>query len=123
MTASAWLHFTVEELSCQCGCGAGPEMMDHRFMQSMVALREECGFPFPVTSAYRCPAHNAAVSKTGTTGPHTTGKAIDIGVDRQRARILLSKADSKRFPGLGVNQRGSARFIHLDALTERTWSY
>lgn len=124
MTASPWQYFTMEELTCRCGCGRME--MDHDFMPKVVILRRELGFPFPVTSGYRCPIHNSNVSSTGETGPHTTGRAIDIGVSYGKAKLLLETAiKSDMFTGLGVNQKGSGRFIHLDDIPEREaiWTY
>ena len=99
--------------------------MDPRFIDDLDDLRERCGFPLIVTSGYRCPDHNDAVSSTGRTGPHTTGKATDFGVDRERATIVLEHALQMDFKGIGVNQKGAGRFIHLDcARPSRTiWSY
>jgi len=120
-------HFHESELACKCGCGMLPAQ---DFMDKIEALRVEAGFSFIVTSAARCPTHNAKVSKTGATGPHTTGRAIDIGVDRGRAYILMGLAFKRGFTGIGVQQKGTGRFIHIDDLPDApgqprpvTWSY
>jgi len=123
-TPSNWEFFSEEELACRCGkCGRGAEWMDKLFMSRLVTLRKACGFALPVTSAYRCPDWNEKVSSTGKEGPHTTGKAVDIAIDRARARVVVGLADDIRFPGLGVQQKGDKRFIHLDGLGARIWSY
>lgn len=118
-------HFSDEELRCKCGCGQ--QNMRAGFMTKVEALRVAVGFPLPVTSAYRCPEHNARVSSTGLTGPHTTGRAIDLGVDRERAFHVLTVAlRLGGFSGIGVQQKGAGRFIHLDSLTDgrpTIWSY
>lgn len=118
-------HFSAKELTCKCGCGMLPAQ---DFMNKVEQLRVSCGFSMPVTSAARCPAYNAKVSGTGTTGPHTTGRAIDLAVDRERAYMVLSAAISMGFTGIGVQQKGSGRFIHLDDLPAShgrptVWSY
>lgn len=121
-------HFTKRELACQCGCGGLP---DQDFMQKVEALRVLYGKPLKVTSAYRCPDHNARVSSTGRTGPHTTGRAIDFAVERADAIRLIALALSMTtFTGLGVNQKGQGRFVHLDDLPNKegqprptVWSY
>ena len=117
-------HFTTEELMCKCGCG----MLPHQsFMDKVEALRVKVGFPLPVSSAARCAKHNALVSNTGSTGPHTTGRAIDLRVDRKNAYIVLKTAlEMGCFTGIGIQQKGGGRFIHLDDLTEgrpTIWSY
>lgn len=119
--------FTEKELTCKCGCGK--QLMKDDFMAKVIELRRKCGFPFSVSSAYRCPAHNNRVSSSGLTGAHTTGRAIDIAVQGKQALILLKEAAAMSFTGIGVNQKGGGRFIHLDDLPPNwgprpnVWSY
>lgn len=119
-------YFTLEEFTCRCGCGQAD--MNPVFLEWLDELRARAGFPLVVTSGYRCPAHNQAVSSTGPNGPHTTGKAADLAVDRGRARILMRLAECMDPPvqGLGIQQKGSGRFLHLDLLDRpepTVWSY
>lgn len=127
--AAAWLwpNFTPEEMACR---HCGELKISIGFMNLAQALRWIVDFPLPVSSAYRCPVHNAAVSSTGAAGPHTTGKAGDLGIDRERAFIVLSKAPLIGFTGVGIQQKGGGRYIHLDTLTKgpdvprpTAWSY
>ena len=121
-------HFQTSEIECACGCGMLPRL---DFMEKVETLRILYGKPLPVTSAARCPEYNAKVSGTGTTGPHTTGRAIDFGVSGHDAhRLLVLAASMPDFTGIGVNQKGNARFIHLDDLPNKPgqprpwcWSY
>lgn len=122
-----WRHFKAEEFACRC-CGVN--LIDHQFVTELDDLRHTLGFALPVTSGYRCPRHNAKVSSTGPTGPHTTGRAADIAVSRERAYELLQTAIAMKFTGIGVQQKGASRFIHLDNLPNATgqprptlWSY
>ena len=119
-------HFSKAELACPC-CGKLP---DPSFMARVERLRVEYGHPLTVTSAMRCPAYNAKVSATGDNGPHTTGHAIDFAVDRGAAYALLKLALTLGFTGIGVQQKGKTRFLHLDDLAlsgshprPRVWSY
>jgi len=110
--------FSRKELQCRCGqfCDyACP--MDPDFMDRVDRLREHFGKPLKVTSGYRCPSHNNNVSSTGTSGPHVSGKAIDFGVSRDDAHALLKIAMDINFSGVGIAQKGTGRFIHLDDLT------
>jgi len=124
---SQYPYFTTEELSCHGdNCCNGQASMEPEFMKKMVALRKELGFPFIVTSAYRCPLHNSRVSKTGESGPHTTGRAMDVALSHEQAYQLLELAIlSGQFKGFGINQKGGHRFIHLDDIpgVDRLWSY
>lgn len=96
--------------------------MNADFIKKLDKVREDLGAPIVVTSGYRCPMHNSAVSTTGNTGPHTTGKAADLICEPEYIRSLLSLAVSM-FPGVGVNLKGTGRFIHVDDLRPRAWSY
>ena len=91
--------------------------MDDGFMNVLESMRSLAGFKFHVTSAYRCPKHDQAVSKGGT-GAHTTGKAIDIAVDRKNAFKLMQMLGGYPFTGIGIKQHGNGRFIHLDMINE-----
>ncbi len=122
-------YFTLDEFKCRCGCGQN--LIDPSFVNKLDLLRADYGAPLRVSSGYRCPAYNKRVSTTGTTGPHTTGHAADFLVERAEALILLECAlDSHAFTGIGVNQKGNGRFIHLDDLPNAStqprptiWSY
>ena len=115
---------TDKMLACSCGCGT--KGMEPAFLMTLDQIRKAIGEPLTVTSGYRCPAHNTSVSSTGATGPHTTGKAMDIKAD-SRMRFLLIQAALKQ----GITRIGVAKtFIHLDDLGEldgfpspRVWSY
>lgn len=122
------IHFKESELRCRCGCGQ--THMDKAFMQKLEDLRQAMELPLVISSGYRCPAHNAAVSTTGEGGPHTTGCAVDIAISGYEAHRLLLFASYIGFTGVGVSQRGDKRFIHLDDLPPSTtrprpwvWSY
>lgn len=119
-------YFTEDEFRCQGeDCCGGQALMDEHFVGMLDALRYEFGRPLRVNSGYRCPLHNSRVSSTGEDGPHTTGKAVDLGVSGQDADKVLGLAYLMGFQGKGVNQKGghSSRFIHLDLLGNRVWSY
>lgn len=126
---SPWQYFTNEELICKgTDCCQHDGVMHDEFMPKIVILRRELGFPFILSSAYRCPNHNQEVSRTGRTGPHTTGRSVDIAVYYQYAvRLLEAVILSGMFTGVGVNQRGRVkdRFIHLDDIPgpDRLWTY
>ena len=120
-------HFDAKELACRCGCGMLPQQ---DFMDKVEILRVRAGFSMPVTSAARCPAWNAEVSHTGRSGPHVRKRAIDIAVSRGNAHRLLQLALEAGFTGIGINQKGDNRYIHLDDLPDAPgqprptiWSY
>lgn len=120
-----WAHFTPDELRCRCGCGRCE--MDAAFMDKLEAARVAAGVPFVVTSGYRCPDHDRAVGTSSTpgAGPHTTGKAADIGWPPEKAFAILVAAVNAGLRGLGMHGRGrpAVRYIHLDDLEPRAWTY
>lgn len=121
-------YFTEDELRCKCGCGV--YYFDESVLDTLNAIRGACGFPFPVYSGYRCPDHPIEAAKEASgrpIGAHCTGKAVDIGVEGERAHRLIQSALEHGCPRIGVNQTGSGRFIHLDWDYTRphptVWSY
>lgn len=119
-------YFKNHELACKC---CGENKMDPQFLAWLDQVRAEFGKPMRLSSAYRCPTHNARVSSTGPAGPHTTGKAVDVLVSGQHAHALLKVAFAHGVSGVGVKQTGphETRFIHLDMITSHPrpwcWSY
>jgi zinc D-Ala-D-Ala carboxypeptidase len=117
-------HFKIEEFECHCGCGRAD--MDEDFLASIDALREEAGFPFVITSGFRCKEHNDDIS--GAKGSqHLFGKAADIALSGSRAYVVMAIAKKHNFNGIGIAQKGphNKRFIHLDTRDGPLglWSY
>jgi hypothetical protein len=55
---------------------------------------------------------------------HSTGLACDVGVQGADAHEILRLAMHLGFTGIGVQQKGAGRFIHLDLRQAPTvWSY
>ena len=116
-------HFSNNELSCN---HCGKNEMDPEFLSWLEQVRELYGKPMVLSSAYRCPEYNAQVSSTGTTGPHTTGKAVDVLVNGKDAVRLERAAVLLCVNGKGTKQKGpwGGRFLHLDLVDRKAiWSY
>jgi zinc D-Ala-D-Ala carboxypeptidase len=103
-------YFSIDELKCQ---HCGEHNMDESFMVKIEALRQDLDFPFVVTSAYRCKDHIIERNKKAP-GAHSTGHALDIAVSGDQAYRLLREALNVGMTGIGINQKGPNRFIHLD---------
>lgn len=128
-------YFTFQEFRCKCAekypeplCDPldgewmrTPEFVS--FMSYMTDMRESLQFPFVISSGYRCPGYNQRISTTGPDGPHTIG-AGDVVVAFERAYDLAGLAFSYGL-GVGIAQKGpvASRFIHIDNLGRRLWSY
>ncbi len=122
-----WPNFTPKELACR-SCKA--VLVVPSFLDMMQSIRTKMGVPFNVTSGYRSPEHNAAVSGTKKTeGPHVSGQAMDIAINYGSARSLLNMAFAAGFMGIGIRQHGhpNGRYIHLDMWHQResevVWTY
>jgi len=116
-------NFKADEFKCS-HCGKNEMKPD--FMAKLQALRTTYGKPMRVTSGYRCPQHPIEAKKAAP-GAHASGCACDIGVEGADAHALLTLALGAGFTGIGVQQKGTGRFIHLDTMTTGVrptiWSY
>ena len=116
-------NFKSEEFDCS---HCGKNEMKPEFMGKLQAFRIQYGKPMRITSGYRCPEHPLEAKKSKP-GAHASGLACDVGVDGQEAYEILKLAFQLGFKGVGVNQKGTGRFIHLDTLEEtprpNVWSY
>lgn len=116
-------YFSHDELACQ---HCGEYHFDGEFLALLNNIREVYGKPMVVNSGYRCPEHPLERTKTAT-GAHSLGKAVDIRCSGADALELIKIAQMMGIQRIGVNQKGSTRFIHLDNANElpspAIWSY
>ena len=121
-----WEFFDpAKDIKLACShCGA--MHMDDFFMKLLDEIRRDAGFPFHITSGYRCPYYNNEVSSTGLSGPHTTGRAVDVAANNSAMRKKIIKSAFKN----GIERIGIAKtFIHIDNLLatdgfpEGVWPY
>lgn len=117
-----WPNFSDHEIACQC-CGAfSPSQEFTALMDDAQTFRNESGKPLPINSGYRC-AHHGIETKKATPGMHTQA-ACDFAVAGDDALKLLQFFLNKGYVGIGINQKGNARYIHIDRRTEPAmWSY
>jgi hypothetical protein len=104
-----WVNFSYDECKCSC-CGLVDVSSD--LLDLLQEARNILG-PLQLTSFYRCPSHNDNVSSTGPTGPHTTGKSVDIHVSNSQHRKLLIDYFTNKVSGLGI----AKSFIHIDIIS------
>ena len=118
-------NFGEDEFRCK---HSGQCVMVPEFMARLQRLRIAYGRPMTVTSGYRHPTHPIEAAKAAP-GAHSTGRAVDIAVQGADAVRLIALAIAEGFTGIGVQQKGSGRFIHLDDLPSgafprpTVWSY
>ena len=117
-------NFKADEFKCS-HCGA--DGIKEGLLAKLQVMRTEYGKPMRITSGYRCPQHPVEAKKT-VPGAHALGLAADIGVEGAEAHRILGLAFKHGFTGIGVQQKGAGRFIHVDIRngelpTPAVWSY
>ena len=111
-------HFKLSEFDCK---ETGENKMDVYFLNLLDNLREECAFPFTITSGYRSPKHSIEKAKSRP-GTHAQGIAADIFVKRGSEKYLIVKyAMELGFTGIGI----ADNFVHVDIRksTPVVWTY
>jgi uncharacterized protein YcbK (DUF882 family) len=110
-------YFTLDEFNCS---HTGENKMVPEFLELLDSLRQECGFPFIITSGYRSPSHPIEATKVSP-GTHSQGIAADIKITSSQQRFkVLEKAFEFGFRGIGI----AKDFIHLDIRnTPVVWTY
>ena len=130
MSDSPWPNFSYAELRCRCGqCESTGREMDPMFMALLQRLRQVYGQPLKLSSAYRCRAHPNEQRKARA-GEHSMGLAVDVQCRGQEAFKILHLALNLGFVRIGIQQKGTARFLHLGLAPEdgrlpspMIWSY
>jgi len=100
-------NFTLREYDCSCSnCTETLVDLDH--VKRLQKLREDLGVSIHITSAYRCPAHNAAVGGSANS-QHKLGTATDIQVSGMDPTAVQDACE--HFDGLGRYDS----FTHIDS--------
>ena len=118
-------YFSVSELQCS---HCGQYFMDVGFMFDLDSIREECGFPFILRSAYRCNVYDVQI---GGGGNHPKGKAIDVEFHNSHELYMIITVSLKRgITRFGIKFEGispTRGFIHFDKIFEQPqrviWGY
>ena len=111
-------NFKLSEFACS---HTGKNEMDSSFLSKLDELRDRCGFPFVITSAYRDITHPVEAKKNKG-GTHTQGIAADIRVSNGTQKYTIVKeAMAMGFTGIGI----ANTFIHVDTRTTTPviWTY
>jgi len=107
-------YFPEHELKCK---HTGIYKFDQKSLDLYNQMREEAGFPWPVSSGYRHPTHPIEVEKDSP-GSHSVACAIDVLCYGERYTEILKLAIKYGIQRVGSHQRGplGQRFIHLDTI-------
>ena len=111
-------YFDIREFKCT---HTGRNNMDDAFLEKLDQLREECGFPFTITSGFRDETHPNEARKE-IPGTHNQGIAADIKVSNGTERMnIVHQALKMGFGGIGI----AKTFVHVDTRTTTPvmWTY
>lgn len=101
--------FKPEEFS-RCTPPCKMEECDESALLMLDALRDLCGFPIKLNSAYRSKKYEKSKGRTGTSS-HCKGLAFDVRCTDSRDRyVLVRNALKVGFTRVGI----SKTFIHVD---------
>lgn len=124
---SKYPNFSKAEFDCK---HTGENQMQEEFMEKLQELRTRFGKPIRISSGFRSLRHPVEAAKPAAAlKAHNTGLAADVAVERQDAHRVLALALELGFTGIGVQQKGSGRFLHIDLVSPSTglrptvWSY
>jgi uncharacterized protein YcbK (DUF882 family) len=111
-------YFKIEDFDCQ---ETGKNEMDEDFLHQLDKLRAACGFPFHVTSGYRCPENHPIEKAKAKAGTHAQGIAADIAVQGGVQRRTIVKEALEMGMSVGV----AKTFVHVDSrkTTPYVWCY
>lgn len=89
--------------------------MAERALDRLQAMRDLLGRPLTVTSASRCPLHNARVGGAPLSQHRATmllpSTAFDIVIGALPRGLLVEAAEAAGFGGIGMTYRS---FVHVD---------
>jgi len=114
-------HFSEAELACHhCGVNGCKQSL----VDALEAFRAIVGKPVIVSSAYRCPQHNAEAGGAGRS-EHVEGLAADIRVAGMNTAEMETTA--RKIPAIrGMGRNDHQDYIHVDVrptLTLARWCY
>lgn len=123
VVASSWKYFKPGEFTNAQKTHTVSELKKE-LVDILDLVREDCGFPFRITSGYRTIAENNALAESVTDSSHTTREAVDIVCLDSEKRQLIHDMARKH----GINRIGlGGTFVHLDISKihpqNRTWLY
>lgn len=114
-----WPHFSVTELTCDCGHFCEGEYYHYpKFLDALEKMRSILDEPIFINSGRRCVGHNKAVGGAPHS-MHTRTMAADIKIAPHSRKALYEAAMKAGFTGFGFG----VNFMHIDMGRRRRWKY
>ena len=105
-------YFTRREFACPCPrCGGFPAEPAEQLVKIAEATRTAAGVPMHISSAVRCPAHNAEVGGVANSR-HLSGRAMDFCLTGKTAAEALALVTKQ--PGIVYAYAIDGSFVHAD---------
>ena len=117
-------NFRWSEFDCHgTGC-CDMTMVDETLVKYLQRIRDHFGARVTVTSGYRCPEHNDAVSHASKTSKHMQGMAADIVVEGVKPAQVAAYAESIGILGIGLYETAAdGFFVHIDTRDKKSFWY
>lgn len=100
-------NFKVREFACKDGSDS--VIVDSQLVEKLQKLRDKCGKPIVINSAYRTVSHNKKVGGSPTS-QHMNGRAADIVIHGLSPEQVSNLAKAVGFNGVGIYNS----FVHVD---------
>ena len=108
-------HFKDKEFACKCGQCKQPQVNPH-LRAVLELIRTKFQSPVSITSAYRCPEHNAKEGGSPKS-KHMANMAADVQVKDVTPIEVYTFLD-ETFPAIyGIGKY--ATFVHIDVRVDR----
>lgn len=116
-------HFKSTEFDCHGNGCCSQTIVNEKLIEYLEQIRNHFNAPVTITSAYRCPTHNARIG--GAVGSrHSKGDAADIQVKGVAPRDVAKYAESIGIKGIGLYETSSdGYFVHIDTREKKSFWY
>lgn len=116
-----YLSNNFQAYEFDCGCGCSTTKIDDKLVDYLQKIRDHFGKPITITSAYRCPTHNAREGGASKSR-HVTGEAADFRVEGIAPREVAKYAETLGIKGIGLYE-APHNFVHIDTRSEKSFWY
>lgn len=108
-------NFKSTEFDCNGANCCTETLIDVDLVNYLQKIRDHFGKPVNISSAYRCPTHNAKVANASSKSKHMYGMAADIKVSGINPPEVAKFAESIGVLGIGLYDTNSdGHFVHID---------